>query len=403
MNNFITTEYAAQRIPELEKICQIRPSLYAMADLGACYFTAGDAEKALPLLKRVCESRKDYGIGTNLAMVYKDLGMHAESFRAIEDAYWMHPEEPYTRLAYAEAMLRAGFWKQAWEIYDNTRPTQQAAALEVGLPANAQEWDGRPLPEGHKLLVINEGGTGDRLSYPRWLPELTKRGIDWIFYPFDELHSFYARIFPAERLVKLGEQITVTHWTTPFSLPAKLKVGPTEIPPPLAYTAKPEEIEKFPITRQDKLPVVGLCYSAAELFQGGRKVRSLTEGQAMRLVCMTGDKIHWVSLQHGIKLPYPVINVPLTDWESTAGLIANLDAVVSVDTGVMHLAGGMNRPMAVLLSSNSCWKFLSKKKYLPLYPSATFYRNEGHGRGMEHALNSLITDIRSGVWPPKSA
>src|SRR5256886_4371731 len=49
---------------------------------------------------------------------------------------------------------------------------------------------GEPLQDGHVLLVINEGGTGDRISYARWLPELTKRGINWRFYPYDVLFPF---------------------------------------------------------------------------------------------------------------------------------------------------------------------------------------------------------------------
>src|SRR5574337_450250 len=38
------------------------------------------------------------------------------------------------------------------------------------------------------------------------------------------------------------------------------------------------------------------------------------------------------------------------DWEDTAAVIANLDFIVTVDTGVMHLAGAMGKPLWVLLS-----------------------------------------------------
>jgi len=146
------------------------------------------------------------------------------------------------------------------------------------------------------------------------------------------------------------------------------------------------------------MPIVGICYEAAEKFQGDRKVRSLSEGQAMRLICQTGDKIHWLNLQFGKTMPYPVTNVPFSDWQDTAGLMHNLDAVVTVDTGVMHLAGALNKPMAVLLPGNSCWKFLKKGKKLPLYPSATFYRNPG--RGFENAITELVGEIRNGTaWP----
>lgn len=395
----MSKDYARQRIPELEAICNARPTPMLVADLAGCYFTNDQPEKALPLAQRVAMVRKDPGVLMNLALILKDLGRHEESFKAVQEAYWLNSDDFYIRLGYSEALLKAGFWKQAWPLYDNARPTQFGAACDLRLPHSVKEWDGNELPEGHTLLVINEGGTGDRLSYARWLPELTKRGINWKFYPYGALFSFFERIFPRDRLIADGENLAPdpTHWATTFSLPAKLNIGPSEVPPPLQFKASEESIEKYKLSRPDGLPIVGLCYEAAEAFQGGRRVRSMSEGQALRLVCQTGDKVHWISLQHDKTMPYPVSNVPFKTWEDTAGLMHNLDAVVTVDTGVMHLAGGLNKPMAVPLSGNSCWKFLKKGKKLNLYPSATFYRNEG--RGFEEAINELVAAIRNGsAW-----
>lgn len=394
--NVLTKKHAASQLASLEYTFNLRPNSKVCAELAACYFTLDEPEKALPYALKAWEKNKNANIGMNLALILKELGRHDESFRAVEEAYWLNSEDnDYIRLGYGEALLKAGHWAQAWPIYDNARPTQLGAALHVGMHAGIKEWDGGPLPEGHKLIVINEGGTGDRISYARWLPELTKRGIDWKFYPYSELFSIFERVFPRDRLVADGEEFVPdpTHWTTTFSLPAKLNASPGNIPPPLNITATSEAIEKYKFQRTDDLPIVGICYQAAELHQGGRRVRSLSEGQAMRLISLTGNLVHWVSLQYDSKIPYPVTNLKIGNWEDTAGLLHNLDAVVTVDTGVMHLAGAMNKPMAVLLSANSCWKFLRDGKKLSLYPSATFYRNKSHG--MEDAVTELILAIRN--------
>lgn len=393
----LTVEMARQRVSEFEDICQNRMNVNSLAELASCYFTLGDPERALPLSKLAWEwNRKDSGIGMNLAMILKDLGRHEESFHVIETAYWCNPDDFYIQLGYAEALLKAGYWKQAWALYDNSRPTQSGAAMDLRIPVQIPEWDGRPLPEGHKILVINEGGTGDRISYARWLPELTKRGINWIFYPYTPLFSIFERVFPRDKLAADGEDIgEFTHWCTSFSLPAKLGIGPNEIPPPLQISPLSERVDKFRINRGNDLPVVGLCYKAAELFQGGRTVRSLTGPQAMRLRCMTADKVNWVNLQHGEKMEYPAINTDLKDWEDTVALLSQLDAVVTVDTSVMHVAGCLNKPMAVLLSGNSCWKFLRTGKKLPWYPTANFYRNDG--QGLEQAINETVAAIRNGT------
>lgn len=384
---------AAAYVKPLEKLCQLRPNSFNFTELAKCYFTTDRPKEALPLIQMAWDKNREPSIGMNYGLILKDLGRHDESLKIMEETYYLNSDDFYIRMGYSEGLLKAGHWRQAWPLYDNCRLTQQGAAADLSLPNSVREWNGETLPEGHTLLVINEGGTGDRISYPRWLPELTKRGINWVFFPYAELWNLFEKILPRERLVKDEDDINPTHWTTSFALPAKLNCGPTEVPPPLKFVALPETIEKYKINRPDNLPVVGICYEAAELFQGGRKVRSLSEGQAMRLVSMTGNLVHWVSLQHGKPMPYPVTNLPIETWEDTAGVISNLDAVVSVDTGVMHLAGALGKKMAVILSANSCWKFLRTGKKLNLYPTATFYRNTDHG--MEEAVTELIAAIRN--------
>ena len=396
MQEVMSVGIAQARQAELEKLMQYRPNAYIVGELAAVYFTLNQPERAVPLARGAWQVCREQSIGTNLAIILKDLGLHEESFHVIEQAYWLNPDDMYTRLAYAEALLRAGFWKQAWGIYDNARPTQQGAAADVGVPNSVIEWDGGPLPEGHRLLVINEGGTGDRISYARWLPELTKRGINWFFYPYAHLHSIFSRVLPNERLIADGQEIEPTHWTTTFALPARLNVGPTEIPEPLPLTATEEVIAKYKINRIDSRPLLGLCWRAGELHQGGRTVRSLSEGEAIRIACQTASKVDWVSLQYGHRMPAPVNTIPFETWEDTLGLLHNLDAVVTIDTGLFWLASAMKKPTALILGGNGDWKFLSKGKCY-WSDSVTMYRNQG--RGFENAINALVMDIRNGKWP----
>lgn len=399
--NIITVEEARARIPELESVCRVRATSHLLGELAAYYFTLNDPERALPLAQKAYEKNRNPSIGMNLSLILKDLGRHDEALKIVEESYFVNSDDAYTQLGYAEGLLKAGFWKHAWPLYDNARPTQQGAAYDLRLPASCREWNGGPLPEGHLLLVVNEGGSGDRLSYARFLNTLTELGIHWRFYPYQELFGFFERVFPRDKLIADGEAVEGTHWTTTFALMSKLGVGPHEVPPPLPLGPSPEAKKLYEMNASDGMPLVGICYSAAEAFQGGRKVRSLSEGQAMRLVTMTANQIHWVSVQHGETMPYPVITIPFKTWDQTAALIANLDALVTVDTGTLHLGGCIGKPMAVLLSSNACWKFLRSGTSCLWYPNVKLYRNEGFGRGVEHSIDLLIQDIRAGVWPAK--
>ncbi len=390
----ISVRQARNEIRAYEVLIAARPTPENVGNLGARYFTIDEAEKAYPLSKWAYEAEPtNLAAGINLAMILKDLGRHEESADVIYRVYHEHPEDYYARLAYAEALLKAGFWTKAWPIYDNARPTQQGAAQSISIPLGVSEWQDQVIQPGEKLLVINEGGTGDRITYPRWLNKLTKMGIDWYFYTFDELYPIYARIFPKERLIKEGDNIKMNYWTTTFALPARLNATPNTIPEPLIITPDPEVRKKLVInTPKDGIPTIGICWKAAELFQGERTVRSLTEGQMMRLVVSTAYRVRWVSLQYGVRAPYPISNVPLMNWEDTIAIMDQLDGIVTVDTGVMHLAGAMRKPMRVLLSGNSCWKFLKTGTKCHWFPTAKLYRNNGYG--FDNAIDNLVADIR---------
>ena len=70
----------------------------------------------------------------------------------------------------------------------------------------------------------------------------------------------------------------------------------------------------------------------------------------------------------------------LQDFADTAALIANLDLVISVDTGrVAHVAGAMGKPAWVLLASELDWRWLLDRHDTPWYPSVRLFRQTTPG------------------------
>jgi hypothetical protein len=315
----------------------------------------------------------------------------------------------YLRLGWAESLLRNGNWRDAWPLYNEARPmTKEGARNMLSLSDDIKLWNGEPLtaPE-NKLLVIGEGGTGDRITYSRWLPELDKLGIDWIYFPdasppIPGLQGLFERVpWLQGKIKKMGDAYEVSHWTTVFSLPANLDAIPTKIPRyPGWFLPDPELKKRYDISKPDNLPVYGLIWGANELFEGGMKFRSLLESQAMRLVLSTADMCHWVNCwlgdAHGTnyKLGAPVFNPKFENWEETAALFSNLDAIVTTDNGAGWLAQALGLPCSILLSGNSDWKFLrgSEKSYWS--DSARLFRN--NGQGFEDAVTKCINAIRNG-------
>src|ERR1700722_18131106 len=64
----------------------------------------------------------------------------------------------------------------------------------------------------------------------------------------------------------------------------------------------------------------------------------------------------------------------LGDFSDTAALISQLDLVISVDTGVAHLAGALGKPVWILVTHAPDWRWLLDRDDSPWYPSARLFR-----------------------------
>ena len=410
-SQMMNKKIAREQLANWRMMMALRPDdAEVIQNCASCLFTVGENEEAMKLYPTAYDiNHSSAAIAMNYGMVLKDLGRFAESASIVEHAYQMDPDYFYLRLGWAESLLRNGNWRDAWPLYDEARPmTKQGARNMLSLPNEVELWTGGPLkaPE-NKLLVIGEGGTGDRITYSRWLPELDKLGIQWTYFPdanppIPGLQSLMERVpWLAGKVSKMGDKYEASHWTTVFSLPAAFEAIPTKIPKfPQFFLPDPEIKKRYSITKPDDRPVYGLIWGANELFEGGMKFRSLLESQAMRLVLSTTDKCHWVNCwmgdAHGnnSKLGQPVLNPKFENWEETAALLSNMDGIVSTDNGAGWLAQALGLPVSILLSGNSDWKFLRGTEKCYWSDRARLFRNDT--QGFENAVTKCINAIRNG-------
>lgn len=412
-SQMMTKKLAREQLVYWRQMLAMRPDdAEAMQNVASCLFTIGETDEAMKLYPLAYDTNHaSSAIAMNYGMVLKDLGRFADSAYIVHHAYSMDPDFFYLRLGWSESLLRNGNWLDAWPLYDDARPgTKEGARNMLSLPDEIKLWRGEKLTEpDNKLLVIGEGGTGDRITYSRWLPELDKQGIEWIYFPDSNppipgLQSLFERVpWLKGKVKKFGDTYNVSHWTTQFSLPACMNAVPTRIPQYPAWFEPDQELKKrYTITKPegDTKPIYGLIWGANELFEGGMKFRSLLESQAMRLVLQTCDLCHWVNCwagdAHGnnFKLGQPVLNPKFENWEETAALLSNMDGIVTTDNGAGWLAQALGLHCSLLLSGNSDWKFLRGTSKSYWSDRVRLFRNQG--QGFENAVDKCIMAIRNG-------
>jgi ADP-heptose:LPS heptosyltransferase len=73
------------------------------------------------------------------------------------------------------------------------------------------------------------------------------------------------------------------------------------------------------------------------------------------------------------KTPLIDLSQHLKDFADTAGVLAQLDLVISVDSSVAHLAGALGKPVWTLLSLSAEWRWAGATGQSPLYPDMQLF------------------------------
>ena len=277
--------------------------------------------------------------------------------------------------------MRRGDFAAAWAISDAVLAARDPASRDdPRLPYHLRwVWDGRALA-GRRVLVRCYHGLGDTLQFCRYLPALHARAarvtleVQAPLAPLlaglvDAVHAFDpADPLPADEadveIMELGHALRLRPDGAPY-LPAM----PASVP--LSAGS------------------IGVCWQAGGWDPG----RSIPAGMLTPLPRF-GPLI---SLQRGAPADDAAVlgaTDPLRgsmDVVQLAALMAGLDAVVTVDTMVAHLAGALGRPTAVLLKRDADWRW-GEGGQCAWYDSARLVRQRDPGiwEGMAQAAGNFL-------------
>jgi hypothetical protein len=321
-------------------------------------------------------------------VVLQRLHRFAESIDEAEIALRYRPDRPEDHADLAVLRLLTGDFAGGWPEYEwrlHVLARSQPYIVE-------NRWQG-PVRPGMPLLVRAEQGFGDTFQLVRLLPYLAEQGPR---ITFECQHGTLSVLQGIEGCVEIVERPSeaegLPYPDMPMiplaSLPLHLGLTVENIPSRVPYIHTDRDgVERWRSLMDDLaygIPHrlrVGIRWSGSPRFINNEP--RATTLAALAPLATVADVLFF-SLQTdepaketanpppGMKL---IDLAPkIRDWADTAAILENLDLLVSVDTGLVHLAGAIGKPAWVLLSDVPDWRWLLDRDDSPWYPTLRLFR-----------------------------
>ena len=320
----------------------------------------------------------------NLGRVLHQQRKLEEAAACFHRALELEPDNPWFHSYLGALLLLKGEFEQGWREFEWVWQTKevQADTPNPGKP----RWDGSPL-EGRLCLLQAPFGFGDNLQWSRFASHMAARGARVILECQPELVRLMRTLSGVAQVVAAGEPLPAFDVYAPLiSLPHLLGLPsprPADVPYLRADKADAERWAQALPPSSDLR--VGLVWAADPTHPGAW--RSVPLATLAPLANVGG--VTFFSLQKGAGVEQlgtapPGMRVvdlgqQFTDFADAAGLLMQMDVVITVDTAMAHLAGALGRPVWILLASLPDARWLLDRNDSPWYPSARLFRQKRAG------------------------
>lgn len=366
-------------------------------------------------------------IQNNLGTLYINEGEPADAIRHLDSAIAIDPNHAQAHWNRSLALLEVGNYSEGWLEYDwgvtaHVRVERNYTAPgQIAIPM----WDGTP---GQTLIVYGEQGIGDEILFASMLPDLLRDCKFVVFECHKKLHKLFANTFPNLDIYPTREDEIITWPSLPngqprYNFDAKIAIGslgryyrnsladfdgqPFISPTNASELKWAEQLSKLPPG-----PKIGISWI------GGHKrtrveVRSIELEKLLPILSQPGavfislqytdqaDEIAAFEAKHGIKIHQFPEAVTSSIYDDKAGLVANLDLVVTVCTSVVHLAGSMGVPTWVLVPSRPAWRYRLDLDVMPWYNSVVLFRQERASVDWEPVIAEVAANLTLLLGEPK--
>jgi hypothetical protein len=301
-----------------------------------------------------------------------------------------NPEAQQARGTKAFCHLAKHEWAEGWKYYAALADTKRRETYAYG---DEPEWDGTP---GKRLIISAEQGIGDELMYASCFPEVFRDSPYVVIECCPRLESLFKRSFPEAAAVYGTRWDTHVVWEVDHrpdahvamaTLPSFYRNKTEDFPGDPYLTPNPDVVDavRGMFAKLGPNPKVGIAWTGgSDKTRGHLRTRTLEELTPILRI----PGIDWISLEYyrkdeemaayreerGIPIhTYHWLTERGLDYDLTAGLISQLDLVITVPTTSVQAAGGLGVECWTIVPEYTGWMF-AQDTY-PWANSVTPFRN----------------------------
>ncbi len=319
----------------------------------------------------------------NLGLALHENGEPDAAYGSLEVALKYQPS--YAQAQYYLGMLKLahGEFDEGWALYESR--LQVLPGLSP-LPEHMR-WQGQSSLLGKSILIMAEQTLSDTLQYCRYIVMLKQYKPNQIIVQVQEpllqlLNEHWSQDASIQVIPQGARLPHVDVFCPMLSLPLAFHTQMDTIPASLPYLniaerhTQPWQQLLGPARRLR----IGLnwCGDVSNKHDHHRSIPLFMLADLLKM------EVEWHSLQKEFRREDPIMlkrfpmlechHPALTDFTDTAGLIMQMELVITVDTAVAHLAAALGKPVWLLLPQHAHFRWLLQREDSPWYPGIRLFR-----------------------------
>ena len=372
---------------------RIKPNVSAAwNNLGRSYQEVNKLDEAERCFKRALKLEPDDGTAmSNIGLVHLNRCDSRLAIEYSEKALATNPDFRAARHNLGLAYLMEGQWEKGWKNFEAS--VGYNVDRKERVYGDEERWNGE---KDKVVIAYAEQGIGDEISFASCIPDLIDDSRNVVIECDERLHGLFARSFP-QAYVYGSRFKEVIDWADLHKIDGRVAFGSlpkyyrnsTEAFPGKPYlVADPERRIQWRALLDslgDK-PKIGISWQGGSN-KTGKARRSVSLESLLPVLRQNAtfislqyrngaDEVKDIEEKHGIKIHHWPRALEAKDYDETAALVSELDAVISVTTAVIHLSGALGIPCLVLTPKNPRWFYGMEGNVVPWYNSVRLIRQK---------------------------